>query len=193
MSRLVEHAKYELERIKAFSEEGDFYGGMTGKAVMELIETFSKQGHSGTSASIVVKLFSRLAMFQAIGHLTGEDDEWTLLDYGDDIKYQNKRNSAVFKSADGIVTYNNAIIKRCPNGSCWSGPLYETREDAINNINQIHVKVKDFPFVPKTFYIDVIEEEIEKDDWIMWVKDPNQLQEVFKYYDRYIINNKNQI
>lgn len=185
MSRLIEHAKNELERIKAFSEEGDFYGGMTGKAVMELIELFSKQAHSGGSAPVVIKLFSKLANFEAIGPLTGEDDEWCKLDYSSQTLYQNKRNSAVFKDADGSVTYNNAIIKRCPNGTCWSGPLFETREDAINNTNHIYVKVKGFPFTPKTFYIDVLEEEIKKDDWVMWVKDPSQLKEVFEYYERY--------
>lgn len=185
MSTLIEHAKIELERIKAFDGEGDFYGGMTGKAVMELIETFSEQGHSGASAPMVIKLFSKLAMYETLGPLTGEDDEWNKFDYGSQILYQNKRNSAVFKDVDGSVTYNNAIIKRCPNGTCWSGPLFETREDAINNTNQIYVKVKEFPFTPKTFYIDVLEEEIKRDDWVMWVKDPNQLKEVFEYYERY--------
>lgn len=185
MSALIEHARLELERIKAFSEEGDFYGGLTGNSVMELIEVFSKQGHSGSSAPTVIKLFSKLASFEQLGALTGEDDEWVHLDYGDYVVCQNRRNSAVFKDLDGKVTFNSAIIKRTPGGLFWSGPLYETREDAINNVNVIHVKVKGFPFVPKTFYIDVIEEEVKPDDWIMWVKDPNQLKEVFEYYERY--------
>lgn len=179
---LIDHAKFELELQGLLSEEGDFYGGMTGKAVMELIEVFSKQGHSGMSASGVIALFGKLANYEQIGPLTGKDEEWGHLDYGDDLKYQNKRNSAVFKQADGTVTYNDAIIKRCPDGGCWSGPLYPTREDAINKTNLIRVAVKEFPFVPKTFYIDVIEEEVEKDDWIMWVKDPKQLEEALEYY-----------
>lgn len=181
---LKQHAQTELEMIGAFSEEGDFYGGMTGKAVMELIEVFSNQGHSGMSAQVVLDLFSKLANYEQLGPLTGKDEEWNELNYEDDIKYQNKRNSAVFKQADGTVTYNNAIVKRCENGSCWTGPLYPTREDAINNTNRIHVVAKGFPFTPKTFYIDVLEEEIKKDDWIMWAKDPKQLEEVFQYYKK---------
>ena len=55
----------------------------------------------------------------------------------------------------------------------------------MNDTNRIKVKLKGFPFTPKTFYIDVLEEEIEKDDWIMWVKDPSQLDDLFEYYDRY--------
>lgn len=181
---LIEHAKFELELQGLMSEEGDFYGGMTGKAVMELIEVFSKQGHSGMSAPIVVDLFSKLANYEQLGGLTGKDEEWNELNYGDNLAYQNKRNSAVFKQSNGTVTYNDAIVKRCENGTYWTGPLYLTRDDAVNNINSIKVAVKGFPFIPKTFYIDVIEEEIKKDDWVMWVKDPKQLEEVFEYYEK---------
>ena len=180
---LIQHAKKELETIGAFSEEGDFYGGMTGQSVMELIEVFSKQGHSGMSADIVSSVFNKLANYETISPLTGNDDEWNRLDYGEEIEYQNKRNSAVFKNADGSITYTEAIIKRCPDGATFIGPIYRTREDAIGNVNMIRVKVKSFPFVPKTFYVDILEEEIKKDDWIMWMKDPKQLDEILKYYD----------
>lgn len=182
---LTQHAELELKLSGLFSEEGDFYGGSTGKAVMELIEVFSKQGHSGMSAPIVADLFKKLANYEPLQPITGKDEEWGLLDYDDDIKYQNKRCSAMFKQADGTVTYNDSIVKRYPDGTCWSGPLYPTREDAINNTNRIRAKVKGFPFTPKTFYIDVIEEEIEKDDWIMWVKDLSQLDEVWEHYDKH--------
>jgi hypothetical protein len=179
---LIEHAKSELELAGLFSKEGDFYEGMTGNAVMELIEVFSKQGHSGMSAAGVIHIFSKLAKFEPLSPVQGTDDEWVNVSNG---VLQNRRYSAVFKDPDGSCTYNTAIVKRCPNGTTWTGPLYLTREDAINNTNQIKVRIKGFPFTPKTFYIDVIEEEIEKDDWIMWVKDPTQLEEVFDYYERY--------
>jgi hypothetical protein len=45
-------------------------------------------------------------------------------------------------------------------------------------------EIKGFPFVPKTFYIDVIEEEVEKDDWVMYCKDKSQLDEVWEYYKK---------
>ena len=177
---LIQHAQIELEAAGLFSEEKDFYGGETGKAVMELIEVFSKQGHSGMSASVVRSLFTKLANYEPLGPITGQDSEWGEVSHG---LYQNKRCSGVFKHEDGRCTYNDAVVKRCPNGTTWSGPLYPTREDAINNTNLIKVKIKSFPFTPKTFYIDVLEEEIQKDDWIMWVKDPKQLEELFEYYD----------
>lgn len=181
MSNLVKHAQKELELIGAFSEDDDFYGGSTGKAVMELIEVFSKQGHSGTSASIVAHLFNKLAKYEPIAPVMGTDDEWVEVSKG---LWQNNRLTAVFKHEDGTCTYNEAVIKRCPDGTTWTGPLYLTREDAINNVNQIRVKIKSFPFTPKTFYIDMIEEEVKKDDWAMWVKDPKQLDELYAYYEK---------
>ena len=183
---LVQHAQLELELSGYFKEDSDFYGGMTGKAVMELIEVFANQGHSGMSAGIVASLFSKLANYEPLQPVTGRDEEWAeaFNDSNGHPVYQNKRCSAMFKHAGGRVTYNDSIVKRCLNGTTWTGPLYLTREDAINNVNKIEVEVRGFPFTPKTFYIDVLEEEIAKDDWIMWVAYPPQLDEVFEYYKK---------
>lgn len=181
---LLEHTKVELEIAGLLSEEGDFYGGETGKAVLELMEVFTKQGHSGMSAPLVADIFQKLANYEPLGPITGKDEEWNSLDYGDGIEYQNRRSSGLFKSSDGKVTYVSSIVKRSPNGTTWTGPLYLTREDAINDVNMIRSsqEIKGFPFIPKTFYIDVIEEEVEKDDWIMYCKDSSQLDEVWEYY-----------
>ena len=46
---LVEHAKEELQRAGLF-EQGSDYDGMLAQAVLELIEKFAQQGHSGYSA-----------------------------------------------------------------------------------------------------------------------------------------------
>jgi len=180
------HAKFELELAGFFDEDSD-YGGAIGEAVMELMEVFAKQGHSGGSAPIVASLFHKLANYKPLGPITGKDEEWgDISDLAGEPWYQNKRESGLFKHKDGKITYNSAIIKRCPNGTTWSGPIYMTREDAINNTNQFHssLEIKGFPFTPKTFYIDVLEEEIKKDDWIMWVKDPKQLDDVWEYYKK---------
>jgi len=43
--------------------------------------------------------------------------------------------------------------------------------------------IKSFPFTPKSFYIDVRDVEVEKDDWESFVVDTKQLDEVKEYYD----------
>ena len=43
--------------------------------VMELLEVFSKQGHSGMSAPVCVRYFEKLALLEPLSPLTGEDWE----------------------------------------------------------------------------------------------------------------------
>lgn len=182
MSNLVEHAKRELELLKLFSEEGDFYGGSTAKAVMELIEVFAKQGHSGSSAPMVISLFKELANFNTISPITGESSEWNKV--GDDL-WQNMRNSAIFKDNEKSW-YIDGIVKRTPNGGTYSGGFYESKESFENGGERKSSKrcyIKQFPFIPKTFYVDVDEAEVEKDSWEMWAINPEQLEEVKQYYN----------
>lgn len=188
---LIEHAKLELELEGLFSKDGDFYEGMTGKSVMELMEVFAKQGHSGMSAPLVASLFHKLATYQPLGPITGKDEEWgDVRDLGNGQSwYQNKRCSALFKEGkDGKAYYIDAIIKRDQNGNCWSGMAWLSEEDyKTGDRNKMVGKkgyVKSFPFTPKTFYIDVKDVEVAKDDWESFVVDHSQLDEVWNYYDK---------
>jgi len=187
---LIDHAKTELEIAGPFDKEGDFYEGMTGNAVMELIEIFSKQGHSGMSAPIVADIFKRLANYEPLGPITGKDEEWSdVRDFGNGKSwYQNKRCSALFKDGkDGRPYYIDAVIKRDQRGVTWSGMAWLSEEDYKSGDRSKMIDkrgyVKSFPFTPKTFYIDVKDIEVEKDDWESFVVDPSQLDEVREYYD----------
>jgi len=73
---------------------------------LKLLEVFSEEGHSGSSAPYAVHMFSRLASWKPLTPLTGEDDEWNEVGTG---AWQNNRASNVFKDetgaywSDGIV------------------------------------------------------------------------------------------
>lgn len=170
-----EYAKSELTRAGIFDKDAD-YGGMLGGAVMELIEVFNKQGHSGGSAPMVVSMFSKLAMHEPLMGITGEDDEW--MDVCDDgSTFQNKRLSNVFKEGkDGRPYFLDAIIWRTEKSS-YAGSA-QSGDQTIRSRQFI----RSFPFTPKTFYIDVDEHEVAPDDWEFTVKDPSQLKPVFEYY-----------
>lgn len=94
MGNLIDYAKSELER--AFPNETDEMQLLAMRNVVELLEKFSEQGHSGFSGSYVLNLFNRLVRWNPIKPLTGEDDEWGK-PYGDDNTQQNKRCSKVFR------------------------------------------------------------------------------------------------
>ena len=139
-SNLEKHAREELKRIGAFSEEGDFYGGMTGEAVMELVKVFAEQGHSGMSASLVRSLFNRAADYQPLSPLQGTDDEWNECGSG---VFQNKRCSHVFKDKDGNAYDIYGKVFREPSGTC-----YTSRESRVPVT---------FPYTPKSEIVDVAE------------------------------------
>jgi len=146
---------------------------------MELIEVFSKQGHSGCSANIVSDLFNKLSRFKPISPLTGKDDEWC--EVADSV-FQNKRNGAVFKDGkEGRAYFNDAYVKKTPNGSCWNGGL--SLKDG-RNVGRCYIKC--FSKMP-TLTINVLEKEVENGGWETWVEDEGQLEELSKYYDFEII------
>lgn len=137
-SNLVSFARSELERAGQFGE-GDFYGGMMGNAVLDLIKAFSEQGHSGMSAGMCVSMFERLARFEPLSPLTGSDDEWNEVTEG---MFQNRRCSHVFKE-NGVAYDSEGKVFREPSGACF------TSKDSRVEI--------EFPYVPKREYIDVEE------------------------------------
>lgn len=106
MSNLVSHANQEFRAAGWTTEDGSFKDEMQGlmcSQVLELLELFASHGHSGSSAPYAISLFEKLAKFDPIVPLTGEDWEWNEICDGrtDNITvYQNKRCIHVFKQAD---------------------------------------------------------------------------------------------
>jgi hypothetical protein len=102
-----EHAVFELNKAGLMDEDAD-YGGLVGKAVLELIQTFSKQGHSGFSAGMVRELFNKLSNFETLTPITSNPQEWndvTELSDGN-ILFQNKRDPRFFSEDMGKTWWN---------------------------------------------------------------------------------------
>jgi len=100
MSNLIDFAKQELlaagyKPIEEDTEEGP--NKWIQENILELLQVFSKQGHSGVSAPFCINTFKKLAMFEPLSPITGEDHEWIEVGKG---VFQNKRCSRVFKQAD---------------------------------------------------------------------------------------------
>lgn len=114
MSNLIDHAKHEMTRAGLFDDDAD-YNGAHAHAVMELIEAFAKQGHSGMSAAITLGLFYDLAQFKPIGSITSDPDEWGEVA---DALWQNRRRSTSF-SRDGGKTWYDIEDESLNNGDVW--------------------------------------------------------------------------
>lgn len=99
MSNLNRHALMEFRAAGWLNEDGSYKDEMQAaicEHVLTLLRVFSDEGHSGSTAPYAINLFKKLAMFDPIVPLTGEDWEWN--DTGHGI-LQNKRCSHVFKDA----------------------------------------------------------------------------------------------
>lgn len=162
----------ELKIAGLFDKDSD-YNGMVGKAVKELLGIFQKQGHSGMSAPHVARIFERLVRGDTLTPLTGKNDEWIEVENN---MFQNKRCPAVFKdSKRSKAYYLDAIV--------WQGEKsYDTFTGTVQNISSR--QNLSFPFMPKTFFVDVKKKELKGDDYKYTIKDRKQLKEVFKYYEK---------
>lgn len=99
MGNLREHAIREMELAGV---DEDIYGDMVSKAVLGLIDTFSNQGHSGMSGSLVLSIFNRVVEYKNLSPLTSDPDEWLQHEPG---TWQNKRNSEAFSFDQGQTYY----------------------------------------------------------------------------------------
>ncbi len=120
---LVNWAKEELDRIGSKDDEMQ---QVMNDNILEIVETFSKQGHSGFSANYALNIIKRLLDWKPITPLTGEEDEWHFV--GDNT-YQNKRYSAVFREGtDNSTVYNiYGKVFSDDNGKTW----YTCRESRV--------------------------------------------------------------
>lgn len=96
----TENAKSEITRAGLLDKDSD-YEGMIGTALIELVDMFGKQGHSGMSARLVAQLFTDLVNGRPLSPLTDNPDEWMMIEF--DGTKQNKRCSDVFMKPDGTV------------------------------------------------------------------------------------------
>ena len=92
----------ELDRIEMTEDSPDEMTKSMRKHILHMMQEFANEGHSGFSASYAISILTKLMDFKPLSPLTGEDDEWVKHDYGvNDVTYQNKRCSSVFKDGDG--------------------------------------------------------------------------------------------
>lgn len=158
MSNYEKHAQMEFRAAGWTDENGNFKDEMQEAIcahVLKLLEVFDDEGHSGSSAPYAINLFSKLAKFEPVAPLTGEDWEWSdVSEYGgrdDGPLWQNKRCGHVFKDNNGAYDSNGIV---------WYD--WYTNEEGEKHKSYFsgrgsRVPVT-FPYVPKTEYKEWIEE-----------------------------------
>jgi hypothetical protein len=119
-SNLLAHAKRELDLLgmpeaKDWDENTEQWDPDAAMriGILDIIFNFSKQGHSGFSASYAIGALEKLLRFENLSPLTNHPDEWMdVSEFGGETNlWQNVRNSACF-SYDGGQSYYNLNEKR---------------------------------------------------------------------------------
>jgi len=114
MSNLVKHAQREFE---ALGWPGDCdMQKLICDNIIELLRTFADQGHTGSTAPYVLWHFQKLANFNPITPLTGDDNEW--VEVGDGL-FQNNRDGEIFKK-NGSAYWIDGKIFREPGGATFT-------------------------------------------------------------------------
>lgn len=103
---MVNYAKRELDILCPPDANGrkDPMQETIDRNILDIVELFTSQGHSGASASYVLGILDRVLNFKPIKPLTGEDDEWHDAFGGNE---QNERCSSVFRrDHDNATAYD---------------------------------------------------------------------------------------
>jgi len=174
-SNFIMHAEREFKRAgyePLDSEQENGPNKWIQENVMELLQVFASQGHSGSSAPFCVNMFQKLASYKLLGPVNSAEE----FDFRDEEgrSRQSKTISAVFQDERGEY-YIDAVVLNTKTGG-WHG-----NAEHLGIPRHIYIK---YPFTPKTFYIDVVEKEVAKDDWeFTELVDPSQLDALKEYYD----------
>lgn len=161
----INHAKRELALIgynvnpDPNSEDVNDFAVLS---ILELIDTFRKQGHSGFSANYVLNIFNKLARLETLSPLTGNDDEWTKV-YSDEneISYMNNRDCRIFKHVDLKNKKEKCIL--------LNHYVFVDKNNCSFSSEKSSIPIDKFPFtVPSEKYIYEGTEKAEK-----WIKKHN--------------------
>jgi hypothetical protein len=151
MSNYESHAQREFRAAGWLNEDGTFKDDMQKlicEHVLELLAVFDGAGHSGFSAPYAINLFGKLAKFEPVAPLTGEDWEWNETSPG---VFQNNRCGHVFKQADrfeGQAYDLDAVVFEEPSGARFTG--FHSR------------RVVQFPYAPRSVVVQIPEDATDE-------------------------------
>lgn len=163
--------------------------------IKRLVNKYGNSGQSGGSAEYYAQAISRavhdLCLQKIICPVTGHESEWMEVDVdlGAKAVLQNKRCAGLFQEDFGKPYYVDAITFVSQEGMAFSGSVQLKNGKTISSSQFI----KDYPFIPKTFEVNVISTEWEDQSekkkkkgggwWTHKVRNDKDLRPVMDYYD----------
>lgn len=177
-SELVSFARKELEMLFSKNEqdnENTRIQKIINDDILEIINVFSKQGHSGFSESYAIGMLKRLLEYKPILPLTGDESEWNDCGLSDDndekVVYQNKRCPAVFKclnkrTGNSESTYIDKYAFSDNGGLTWFASNRVMHLLGLNNVIEFPFVVPDKPENIYIKYLNDVKPGETSDDFI---------------------------
>ena len=155
---MLEFAKSELKRLEdncGDDEEALKMQKLITADVLQILNTFVEQQHSGFSAGYMLNILDRLLRYKPLTPLTGADDEWEDCSQYGMQDMQNKRCTSVFKRPDGTAYWVEGKIFSEDGGKSW----YTSKDS--------HIDIEfpfDVPMYSENVYVEPSEEDIKKEE-----------------------------
>lgn len=137
-SGLIIFAEKELDLIGMTADSKDKLTRQLRKHILKLIHVFSQADHTGSTAGITASFLRNLLKFEPLSPLKGDADEW--VEVSENL-WQNIRCSRVFRDEKGEAWDIQGKVFVDSRGIGF------TSKDSLVKIS--------FPYVPKTEYIEV--------------------------------------
>lgn len=149
----LDFTKRELDLL-GMTEDSDEMNKMMRGNILQVVEMFAEQGHSGSSASYAIGILEKVLRYEPVTPLTGEDSEWMEISEG---LYQNNRCPRVFKENGEAYDIDGKVF--------WEWYTYDLEEGEEGypgtRTFKSHFTNKDsrvpvtFPYTPTTEYVEV--------------------------------------
>jgi hypothetical protein len=194
MNDLLNHYKKEIEVLRSqIPADDQLIIEPFNDKIEEILGIFYKQNYNFAEGSFTLNVLSETIKaalsYRILSPLTGEDSEWGDTLEMNNTKYTpNIRDNGVFKNEDGVVYYNKAIV--------WIDNTLQQKFTGLVQGVTSQQKIKEFPLMPKTFYIEVElvdynekykEEqivEVEGEQKVYVIKNKKELEPVFEFYNK---------
>lgn len=169
----AEHIKRELDILYKVTDDvpiKPFTDIMI--ALGKKFDKVSSKNNQEFLSHVLTSTIESLLSFQVLTPLFGDDDEWedVTKEGQSETVHQNLRLAPLFK-INGKADYLNAIIWRS-NDKIWAGNAWH------NGIEYSSNRMVSFPFIPRTFYVEVVQEGD-----IFLVKDDKTFLEAIDYFN----------
>ena len=132
-------------------DDGDPMNEAMRKHILHMVSEFTKEGHSGFSASYALGILEKILKFEPVTPLTGEDWEWVEISKemsgsNNGTLYQNARCGRVFKDDDGAYDIDGKVF--------WEWYTDEESGERFKSYftNRESRTPVTFPYTPETVY-----------------------------------------